>query len=125
MKLPKYMKLSELQLFFNFLEHDNHPYSLRNEVMFKLLATTGMRRSELVRLTWEQLDFENNTILIHGKGNKERLLPLHLFIIPLFHKVKSNLFNEHTHSSEPVQQMNPTMSKSKRDNRFIIIIKIT
>lgn len=70
--------------------------------MFKLLATTGMRRSEIVSLNWEQLDFENNTILIHGKGNKERLLPLHSIVIPLFHKYKNNLFIEHTQSSEPV-----------------------
>ncbi|MBD1379371.1 tyrosine-type recombinase/integrase [Bacillus sp. IB182487] len=32
--------------------------------MFKLLATTGMRRSELVSLTWEQLDLSKQTILI-------------------------------------------------------------
>ncbi|MEH6940044.1 site-specific integrase [Bacillus sp. JJ664] len=53
MKLPNYMKLSELHLFFTYLEQDSHPFSLRNEVMFKLLATTGMRKSELVCLTWK------------------------------------------------------------------------
>ncbi|WP_456960280.1 tyrosine-type recombinase/integrase [Lysinibacillus sp. TE18511] len=45
--------------------------------MFKLLAPTGLRRSELVSLTWEQIDLINETIRIDGKGIKERILPLH------------------------------------------------
>ncbi len=112
MKLPKNMKLSELQLFFSFLEQDRHPYSLRNEVMFKLLSTTGMRRSELVSLTWEQVDFENNTILILGKGNKERILPLHSIVIPLLHKYRNTLLIEHSHSTEPVfkSRLNKTLN---------------
>ncbi|WP_328009269.1 hypothetical protein [Lysinibacillus xylanilyticus] len=28
---------------------------MRNEIMFKLLATAGLRRSELVSLTWNKL----------------------------------------------------------------------
>ncbi|WP_278693949.1 tyrosine-type recombinase/integrase [Parageobacillus thermoglucosidasius] len=48
---------------------------MRNHLLFKLLATTGMRRSEIVELTWEQIDLSNNTIRIYGKGKKERLLP--------------------------------------------------
>lgn len=57
------MRLSELQKFLSFLKTHEHPYALRNELMFKLLATTGMRRSELVGLTWVQIDLESNTIL--------------------------------------------------------------
>ncbi|MGE7998035.1 hypothetical protein ACQKOF_05055 [Lysinibacillus sp. NPDC093190] len=30
--------------------------------MFKLLVTTGLRRSELVSSTWEQVDLVNETI---------------------------------------------------------------
>lgn len=50
--------------------------------MFKLLATTGMRRQELVDLTWEQVNLESQTILVRGKGRKERLLPF----IPLSYR---------------------------------------
>ena len=38
--------------------------------MFKLLATTGLRRSELVSLTWEQVHLVNETIRIDEKGKK-------------------------------------------------------
>lgn len=57
--------------------------------MFKLLATTGMRRQELIDLTWEQIDFYNETILIFGKVKKERLLPLHTMMLPLLENIKN------------------------------------
>lgn len=38
--------------------------------MLKQLATTGMRHQELVDLTWEQVNLENQTILVRGKGRK-------------------------------------------------------
>ncbi|WHP42729.1 tyrosine-type recombinase/integrase [Lysinibacillus boronitolerans] len=43
--------------------------------MFKLLATTGIRRSELVSSTWEQVDLVNETIRIDGKGKKNEYCP--------------------------------------------------
>ncbi|MFC4557318.1 tyrosine-type recombinase/integrase [Virgibacillus kekensis] len=69
-----------------YLENDRHPYALRNEALFKLLATSGMRRSEIVALTWAQLDLNEKTLLIYGKGKKERLLPfIRLHFLPWKH----------------------------------------
>lgn len=44
------------------------------KVWIGLLATTGMRISEMQLLKWEDIDFEHNLIEIKGKGKKERLL---------------------------------------------------
>ncbi len=41
-----------------------------------LLLTTGMRRSEAVAITLEDIDLENGQLLVHGKGSKERTVPL-------------------------------------------------
>jgi site-specific recombinase XerD len=101
-KLPVYMNMEELKKLFSFLEHDTHPLALRNETMFKFLPTTGMRRQELVDLTWEQIDFYNETVRIYGKGKKERLLPLHSMMLPLLKKYKESLKEYQTHPQEPV-----------------------
>ena len=61
------MTLTDLQQLFGYLERDQARFSMRNELMFKLLATTGLRRSELVSLTWQQVDLVNDTIRINGK----------------------------------------------------------
>lgn len=112
-KLPVYMTLQELKKLFTFLENDNRPLSYRNHLLFKLLATSGMRRQELVDLTWQQVDLENNVIRIFGKGKKERLLPLHPIVIPLFHDYRMHKLESEIQPSEPVflnkngQKMNP------------------
>jgi site-specific recombinase XerD len=101
-KLPVYMNLEEVQKLFRSLEKNERPLSLRNEAMFKLLGTTGMRRQELIDLTWQQIDLYNETILVYGKGKKERLLPLHSIMIPLLKKYKASLLEHQTHPLEPV-----------------------
>ncbi|MFF2288808.1 tyrosine-type recombinase/integrase [Peribacillus butanolivorans] len=100
--LPKYMTLQELNKLFTYLEHDPRPQRIRNELMFKLLATTGMRRQELVDLTWEQVNLDNQTILVRGKGKKERLLPLHPIVLPLFQDYQETLLEQQKHYSEPI-----------------------
>ncbi len=101
-KLPVYMNLEEVKKLFSSLEKDNSALSLRNETLFKLLATTGMRRQELVDLTWQQIDLYNETVLIFGKGKKERLLPLYSMMLPLLKKYKASLEEHQTHPLEPV-----------------------
>ncbi|USG68255.1 tyrosine-type recombinase/integrase [Brevibacillus ruminantium] len=101
-KLSVYMKLIELQQLFRFLESDQRKFALRNHVMFKLLATTGMRRQELVDLTWEQIDLEWNTVRIYGKGNKERVLPLHPMVLPLIQRYREQVEPYRLHPKEPV-----------------------
>jgi integrase len=41
------------------------------------MAYTGMRRVEISRLTWADVNFAGNTIRILGKGGKLRNIPIH------------------------------------------------
>lgn len=53
--------------------------SLREKRMrgiVELLYSTGIRVSELAALTYEKIDFRSGTILVLGKGNKERAVPI-------------------------------------------------
>ncbi len=49
--------------------------ALRDQAILELLFSSGLRASELVSLTPLQIDFANKTMLIHGKGNKDRYVP--------------------------------------------------
>lgn len=49
---------------------------LRMLALLELLYATGMRVSELVSLPVKVLDQEGRFLIIRGKGNKERLVPL-------------------------------------------------
>ena len=47
----------------------------RREVVLRaLFLYAGLRREEVLNLDWNHLDFQENTIRIHGKGRKERVI---------------------------------------------------
>lgn len=48
--------------------------ALRNAIIIELLFSTGMRVSELCRLTPEDIDLNNGVMIIWGKGAKERII---------------------------------------------------
>jgi len=51
--------------------------SLRDRVVLKILARTGIRRFELCNLLIKDIDFENQSLFIeHGKGDKPRSVPV-------------------------------------------------
>ena len=45
---------------------------IRDLAIIDLLASTGMRVGELVKLNIEDVDFENRECIVFGKGSKER-----------------------------------------------------
>lgn len=46
--------------------------NLRERAVIDLLASTGMRVGELVRLRRKDIDFESRECVVYGKGNKRR-----------------------------------------------------
>lgn len=53
-------------------EPDDH----QNRAILELLFGTGVRLSELVQLSLSDLNFVQKQVLIQGKGNKQRIVPL-------------------------------------------------
>jgi integrase/recombinase XerD len=49
---------------------------LRNTAVIEFLYGTGIRISELVGLDLDDIDRENETVVVTGKGNKSRLVPV-------------------------------------------------
>ena len=50
----------------------DHCENMRDLAMIDLLASTGMRVGELVKLNRQDVDFENRECIVFGKGDKER-----------------------------------------------------
>lgn len=46
----------------------------RNYSMLVLMFSTGVRRSEVIEIKLSDIDLSENSITIHGKGNKERIV---------------------------------------------------
>lgn len=55
----------------------NEPLELRNRIIVETLYACGLRVSELCNLKIKDIDFDDLTIRVIGKGNKERLIPFY------------------------------------------------
>ena len=51
-------------------------FGLRDRAMLELLYSCGLRVSELINLNYHNININEEYIRIHGKGNKERMLPM-------------------------------------------------
>ncbi len=54
----------------------NDPVELRDKAMLELLYATGLRVTELVSLTMENVSLRQGVVRVTGKGGKERLVPM-------------------------------------------------
>ncbi|WP_277053786.1 tyrosine recombinase XerC [Pseudoalteromonas marina] len=55
---------------------DDDPLAIRDKAMMELMYSSGLRISELVGANMQDINAKSGEILVRGKGNKERLIPV-------------------------------------------------
>lgn len=76
--LPKTLSLQEVERLLEAARHKGRSEAerLRNRTLMELLYATGMRVSELVTLPVAAVRGDPRMIMVKGKGDKERMVPL-------------------------------------------------
>ena len=78
-RLPKSLSLDEVLALLDGAGGDaptDGPLTLRNRALLELLYSTGARISEAVGLDVDDVDTHARSVLLHGKGGKQRLVPV-------------------------------------------------
>lgn len=76
-KLPQTLDVDKTAALLDETEADKQdPLWTRDRAILELFYSSGLRLSELVQLNLEQLDLREARVRVHGKGNKERDLPI-------------------------------------------------
>jgi integrase/recombinase XerC len=77
-KLPEIIDEKDLKILFDKILSDvTEDYSLlRDKTILLTFYYTGMRLSELINIKKQDIDFQNLTIKVLGKRNKERYIPI-------------------------------------------------
>lgn len=75
-KLPDTLSNSEIEQMLANIDRSK-PTGERNRAIIETLYACGLRVSELVNLLLSNLFFDEGFIRVIGKGNKERLVPIH------------------------------------------------
>ena len=88
-KLPVFLNVQEVE---RLLEAPNSKslFGQRDRAMLELLYSCGLRVSELINLSYHNINLKDEFIRIHGKGNKERLLPMGEIAIDYLTKYELN-----------------------------------
>jgi len=73
--LPSVLSVEEIVRIMNAIDV-NKRGGVRDRAMIETLYATGMRVSELVSFTQEQILFKEELVRIYGKGSKERIVPI-------------------------------------------------
>lgn len=104
-----YLNKDELVQFFEYIDND------RDLVLFRLLAFTGARISEILALKWDDIDFINKTVNIYKtlardrfnniivnntKNNKNRLISIDSKTLILLKEYKQNKNNDYIFTDE-------------------------
>lgn len=75
-KLPIYLSVEEITHLLDEVKIEDLPSKrpIRDKAIFEILYATGIRCSELINIKLEDIDWENKTIRIFGKGSTERIV---------------------------------------------------
>jgi integrase/recombinase XerC len=76
-RLPVFVELPGIEKLLKEVEFPEGYEGLRDKMIIELFYGTGMRRNELINLKENDVDSYNSQIKVLGKGNKERLIPIH------------------------------------------------
>ncbi len=72
--LPKVLSVEQTDKLLSSIDVST-PLGVRDDALFELIYSCGLRISEACSLKVANVHFEEHLILVHGKGDKERLVP--------------------------------------------------
>jgi len=122
-KLPDILSIEEVDNLLD-IKIDN-AFDYRNKAMLELMYSSGLRVSELVSLTLNDIDLDNKFVRCIGKGKKERIVPIGDYALDYLKKyieeyrslLKKNYYTESLFLNNHGKEMT-------RQGFFLIIKKI-
>tara|TARA_Y100000746_G_scaffold65853_2_gene54723 strand:+ start:4762 stop:5661 length:900 start_codon:yes stop_codon:yes gene_type:complete len=125
-KLPDTLNFDDIDKMFLSIEMNSYE-GTRNRAILETLYSCGLRVSELINLTFQNLFLDIGFIKVIGKGSKERLVPIGSQAIKYI-----NLYNENYRKNMNVKKgnegylfLNRRGSKISRNMIFIIVKTIS
>ena len=123
-KLPIYLTVGEIDKLLDI--EINDAFDARNKSLLELLYSSGLRISELINLEFKNIDLNDCTIRVMGKGSKERIVPINdiaIYYLKLY--VKEYRYKLVKNDQNNYIYLNNHGKKMTRQGVFKMIKKIT
>ena len=108
-KLPSFLSEHEINELLDSTKKRLDELHYRDSALLELMYATGMRCQETIDLKIEDMDFSQRTILVRGKGGKERIVP--------FSKTAKEAVEEY------LRHLRPILLKDKKDEGYLFLTK--
>jgi len=87
-KIPKVLNEIELEKLLKAPDYSTDTrfkkYALRDKLIFTMFSYTGLRRTELINLNWNDINLGNKYLIVRKSKNKnQRIIPIHDRVIEL------------------------------------------
>jgi len=105
--IPKPLTLKEIEKIIDY--DDKNEEEFTNTCIFILMYAAGLRVSEVIAIKLGEIDLDNQTVKVTGKGNKQRILPIY--------KNASKTLNKY------INNVRPSLSKNKSYSSFLFVRK--
>lgn len=66
----------DIKQIFQFVDADTEWIVIRNCAIIALMLDSGLRQAEITRIKCMDMDYKRKTLNVHGKGDKDRVVPL-------------------------------------------------
>ena len=73
--LPEVLSIDDIDKIIDNID-TNHPQGFRNKAIIETIYSCGIRASELISLTMNDVFFNDGFIRVNGKGRKQRIVPI-------------------------------------------------
>ncbi len=104
-RLPEVLSVSEIEALLG-APNPDEPLAWRDRALLEVAYGTGMRVSELVGLSVQNLGFEEALVRVFGKGSKERIVPIGRRALGA--------------AAIYLREIRPGLDKGKTDGRFLL-----
>ena len=92
-KIPKAISKSQMEQIFEDLKKSEHTNAQLYILILKLIYLSGLRISEALNLKWSDINHQDNSIYVYGKGSKERkVFIINDYLVQLKNLEKNNQY---------------------------------
>jgi len=98
---PKYVEEKPMENLLDHMQFSDDFSGLRDKLVIELLYGTGMRLAELIGLKLNDLNLYNHTLIVLGKRNKQRIIPINKSLVEAIKKyliLRSEITNDATNT---------------------------
>lgn len=126
-RLPKAIPFDDVMAIFEAAGSPGTVLAMRDRAMLEMLYGAGARISEVVGLDVDDVDLESRTVLLRGKGSKERIVPFGTYaaeaIAAYLTRARPDLVAAGT--GTPALFLNARGGRLSRQSAWTVIVKST